>query len=190
MEKIGTHSQVPIAAFYSAIVDHIYRGTYSDFQEYSPKYRFNQGGILYKSGMFSNNETRIAYYLYKSKIIGKLHPFFIQTKQKDIDLMVAMIERSAKIFKERYQGKFYCLLWKERSAEKGIYAKILEGLKDKKVDVIEVEEIIPEYTQNYDKYLLYLDGHPNSFANARISEYLATFLEKENNHNVGISKSN
>ena len=109
---------------------------------------------------------------------------------KDIDLMVAMIERSAKIFKERYQGKFYCLLWKERSAEKGIYAKILEGLKDKKVDVIEVEEIIPEYTQNYDKYLLYLDGHPNSFANARISEYLATFLEKENNHNVGISKSN
>lgn len=98
----------------------------------------------------------------------------------DIELLVAMVEKSAQIFEERYQGEFYCLLWNEMQAEKGIYLKILKKLKEKKIKVIEIEEIMPGYTKNYERYPIYIDKHPNVKSHEIISKYLADFLNRKN----------
>lgn len=109
-----------------------------------------------------------------------LNPIFESPTQKKIDLMLKMIEHSAKIFEERYDGKFYCLLWKAVYEEReGLYEKLLKGLTDKGIEVIEIENIIPEYAHNPFKYMIENDGHPNGLANKMIAEYLFGVLENQ-----------
>ncbi len=178
-EKIGTEDYNPKVAIYSAITDHIFRGAYVGIEKQGPKYRLDETGKLYNKGLFSTLTAKINRYFLKSRVLGRLYSYFDQPTQKDIDLVVNMINQSATIFKKRYHGKLYCLLWEELWADKKLYEKFLTALRAKNLTVIEVKNILPNYYQSTDDYFIYKDGHPTALANQKISEYLATFLQKK-----------
>ncbi len=183
-EKAGLGNYKPSFAFYQGIMDHVYRGTTADREYLGPKYRLNEKKQLERVGsLVSPTSNKINYYFNKSKLISRLLIRWQQSltaTEDDIDLWMTMVEKSANIFEERYGGEFYCLLWNELRADKGLYESILKELKERKIKVIEVEEIIPGYTKDYDHYLIFKDGHPKANAHQAIGKYLADFLNKKN----------
>ena len=183
-EQQGIKGYQPKFAIYQFITDHVFRGTESSQELVGPKYRFDEKGKLkkestYSLDMISRNINKYQYYIKKSILLSNIFFHRTQSHQNDINLLVAMIQKSADIFESRYHGKFYCLFWEEKWSEVGLYEKILKRLKDKHINVIEMEEIIPGYTEHYDPYILYKDEHPNSKAHQKIAEYLTTFLKRD-----------
>ncbi len=173
--------QKPKAAFFTAITDHIFRGTGVFANTFGPKYILNdKKEIVYKGitpSYIERSENFLRFHLGKSYTLNRV--FFGRRKAKDrqIELVVAMIHKASVIFESRYDAPFYCLLWDEFDAEPGLYEKILKRLEQKKVKTLEINKIIPNYTNDPSPYLLYQNGHPNGRVNQLIGEYLYKFLE-------------
>ena len=178
MEKEGLHDYLPKYAIYQGITDHVFRGTFSTNERMGPTYRLDENGALRSEGVVSQNQGRLTRYLGKSKLFARIFYQRQESTQEDLDLFVAMVKKSADIIASRYQAKFFCLLWEEHSAEEGLYDKILSGLKENDIAVIEVKNILPDYEQRKDDYLLYLDRHPNALAHQFISDYLLQFISQ------------
>lgn len=177
LERRGTSISTSKVGFYSMITDHVLRGTSSFFSTPSPTYRFDKQGKLYKTGVFSLLRHKIAHYSGKSNLVVAFNSILEQVTQEKIDLVLSMTERSGEIFEARYDGEFYCLLWKVVYEEReGLYEKLLKGLTDRGIEVIEIDNILPDYAENPLKYVIENDGHPNALANKMIAEYLVDFL--------------
>ena len=177
LEKRGASDHSHYFGIYSLITDHVLRGTYSAYNTNSPRYRFDENGNLNYEGLFSKTAHRFNNYLFKSNLVKALNPLVEKPMQKDVDLMIAMLEQSAKIFEKRYQGEFYCLLWETAyEAHEGIYEKIREGLNQKGLKYIEINDILTDFSTDPLQYIIPNDGHPNALANQKIAAYLAEFL--------------
>lgn len=176
IEQEVLQHQIPKAAIYSAIPDHAFRGTSWSEEFFGPKYKLDDRGILTKKGVVSYNPSL------KFKLLGKSHltrRFLLRKEHsyaKNVDLLLAMIQKSSRLFTARYDAPFYCLLWDEMYLESGLYDRLLTQLKIMGVKVIEVRDILPDYAENPEKYLLYGDNHPNALANRLIAEDLNKLL--------------
>ncbi len=176
LEKKYLKGNQPIAAVYSAITDHTFRGT----RAFGPKYELDSKNKPQFTGMQTPGSFGLLDILSKSYTFRRYFSRRKASDEKEVNLLVAMIEESARLFNERYNAPFYCLLWHELHSEEGLYEKILHKLKARNINVIEVAEILPNYEEQPEQYLLHMDGHPNALANRLIGEYLSKFLsEKE-----------
>lgn len=92
-----------------------------------------------------------------------------------MDLFVGIVKKSEKIFRERYDGKFYVLLWTDESV---VSAEILAKLAAQNISVIGIAAILPDLKTDGKKYRIPIDGHPSSFAYEKIAEYLLTVLSE------------
>ncbi len=162
---------------YTLISDHVLRGTYSGFNFSGPKYLLNQQGEAEYSGMFPIANNRWMRFLGKSHLYGRLYSAYEKPRQKDIDLVLSMIDKSSKTFTAKYNGQFYVTLWRLAQEEnEGIYERLLKGLKTRGIEVLEIEEIIPDYSQRPLEYATGDKVHPNSYSNFLISTHLLKLL--------------
>lgn len=180
LEQTLLKSQIPKAAIYSAIPDHAFRGTLWREEAFGPRYVFDRQGDLIKEGTFQYNPSSGFKLLAKSHLARRFVFRRDHSKPDDINIFIAMVKKSSQLFAERYNAPFYCLLWDELNTEPGLYNTILTLLKKSNINVIEIKDILPNYKETPEKYLLYGDNHPNALANRLISEYLSELILTEN----------
>jgi len=172
LEKKAFSIKKPKAGIYSAITDYVFRGTGRLGESIGPKYVLNAYGKLEKRDNVSSFKIKLLRELSKSYIFKHFFNQRAPSKESEVDLVVAMIGESAKIFTDRYNAPFYCILWDEMFAEEGLYEKLLQKLQNLDIEVFEVKEILSDYDEHPENYAFAYDGHPNSFANQLIAEYL------------------
>lgn len=181
MEKDLLREQIPKAAFYTAITDHVFRGVGRLNHNIGPKYKLDNKARVIPRDKESLNGRELKYkakwLLAKSSLLRRvLFSYTSLSREEDIDLFIAMVEKASVIFSNRYNAPFYCLLWKEQTSQPGLYEILLQRLNEKRITVIEVNHILPGYQENPGKYLFYKDGHPNALANRLIAEHLNKLL--------------
>jgi hypothetical protein len=69
---------------------------------------------------------------------------------------------------------FHVIFWDtEDHCPRDICQSILEGLRDKRIRVHLISNILPEYNKNKTKYTIGLgDKHPNALAHGLIAQYV------------------
>ena len=181
LEESHIEEKQPKAAFYSALTDHTFRGKNALIGDFGPKYELNKNNEPEFQGLLSHRLCSLSELLEKSHLLTRYVLRRRPSTEADIDLLAIMIEKSARLFSDRYDAPFYCLLWEEPYAEEGLYDKLLEKLKARNIKVIEVADMLPGYDKNPWQYFLYKDIHPNALANKLIGEYLSELLDEQEN---------
>lgn len=180
LEKKLLAGRQPQAAFYSAITDHVFRGTGHFAENFGPAYSINDSGQLVNRGVvpFSTafRESRIDYELRKSYVLRRTLLQRRKAKKSQVDLFIAMIERSAIAFEKRYDSPFYVVLWDELDSEQGLYETLLARMKKRNIKVLEIKEILPEYNEKKEKYFIPMETHPSAESNRLIADYLSGLL--------------
>ncbi|MGH7453075.1 MAG: hypothetical protein ACRENG_17125 [bacterium] len=89
-------------------------------------------------------------------------------------MFIGIIKKSKNIFKERYGGEFYVLLW---GLDGPSHEEIMAKLRTNKISFIRIEDILPDYNSAKANYFISHDTHPNKSAHAAIAEYLVNFCQ-------------
>ncbi len=140
-----------------------------------PYYHYNKAGEIIRDGSFSTGRpilTPLYELLWNSnffKLFNMNIPFNIN--ESHIDLVVDVINKSKKIYSEKFgNDNFFVLL----TPNKLNYPIILEKFKNKNIKYIDISNI---YDANADGYNIKGDGHPTKKANQMIVENIFKYLD-------------
>lgn len=182
----------PSYAFYTAIPGHIARsaGLQSwPITDHDPKYELDQNGKIYYVGHFDDEQAvtrplkrRILAHLSNSYILKRVYPPFGFNQKRlqdehDLKRYVKIVARSRDLFEAKYPGaEFHVILWNlfDSVSNEAVFNKLYAELQAEHLRVHVVKDILPGYVQNDPKYQILHDGHPTSYSNQLISEYIAT----------------
>lgn len=174
LEEEAIHGDHPKIVFYQAIQDHLSRikgQAIWDLQ--GPKYELTANKeVVYKGAFNAPEIAKLKTLLAKSFLLRKI--FFRKNKVSDagVNLLAHIVKKSAVIFEQKYDGKFYVILWEEKVEEKESYVKLYNRLINLGLDVIEIKDILPDYYPQSPTYFIERDNHPNAYAYRLISEYI------------------
>jgi hypothetical protein len=194
LEKGRVQSTVkcqPKYAIYQLIEDHVARAAgLASWDTHGPKYILDKNGqVVYKGHFDAQQVSRqvsegiesaipqpIIDAIKKSFIFTAIHYKQRPVNEDDINLMVAIVDKSKKIFEERYPGsEFEVILWNDNETAE----QILQKLQAKKIKVYLINDILPEHKQDPSKYQLSkYDKHPNLLANEMIANYVTKHILK------------
>ena len=163
----------PAAAVYYAAFD-LNRAAGRAFWDVAgPHYEIGSDGEPVFRGPFSaDRRLRAIGLLNRSYLLREI----IRTRlggEDDVRLYVALIERTAHLFRERHGGPFLAVLWGERRYRS--YADAAERLRARGIDVKTIQEIVPDF-ETLRPELELLDGHPSREGHARVAADLADRL--------------
>ncbi|MEK8019270.1 MAG: hypothetical protein VSS75_020555, partial [Candidatus Parabeggiatoa sp.] len=178
IEKAIVSDIPPKFAVYQAIPSHIARCAGRAWWDQSgPQYLLNEQGEAAYQGPFKNFlMSRFMTLMTRSNIVRKALSSSAQaTSSADIDLFVSIVNQSKNLFKARYGGQFYVLLWP--SSNSRLYQAILSKLKTRQLVVIKIEDILSDI----EKYRIRFpyENHPNQLAHEKIAAYLLKFLSEK-----------
>lgn len=184
----------PKHAVYQSLRDHVRRATGSvPYHRKAPRYVLDQDGNLVLTGRFIDFEKKwerdhrihsiINSILRKSEILNKV--IYTRTSDEslidksDITLFIEIVDKARKIFRNRYTGSsFHVLFWDEDRINpklEEINKAVVEGLQDKGISVYLISEILKDYDDNKLKYWIsQYDRHPNKIAHQAIADYVMT----------------
>jgi hypothetical protein len=134
-----------------------------------PMYGIQEDGKLkYQGNLESSRAKRLGFLLEKSILFNQvLEPaFFGHGDQK---LFVELIIQSKNLFEQRYGVDYYVILWK--SLDRLFEPTILE-LRGRGLKVFTPAEIFANYEEDWEKYVIRTDGHPNAVAQKEIAQFL------------------
>jgi hypothetical protein len=132
-----------------------------------------EGKAIYTGPFHHPEVSRLIKFLIRSKLVLRWLSSAPQIAAADIELYVAIVKKAADIFKNRYGGEFYVLLWPQNSWE---YSEICNRLSAQQIKIIKLEEILPDYKTDGKKYRIPIDNHPNPLAYEKIAEGLSKYL--------------
>ena len=179
MDTILTNGKMLRAGIYTAITDHVFRGTGQPADLLGPIYALSSNGQLVFQGVkfrYDKYTEHLRYELSKSHLLKRLLFGRKPAREIEIDLFMAMLRASRDLFIKRYNAPFYCVIWDEVGSEPDLYEKLLTRLNNEQFNVIEIKDILPNYQQNKSRYAHDHDGHPTAMTNKLIAQYLANFL--------------
>lgn len=183
---------------YEATPDHMHRiaGRYYGHR-HDPKYSLISNKLEYQ-GYFDDNSRKFKFTLStlkclrKSQIYIYFHRYFYEKTEKlnyqetknNIELYSAILMKSQKILKERYNTKrFIILFWDKDYWSQNYTQMMLEEFDKSALEYYTASGILPDYKLNYSKYYLkYNDGHPSRLANKISAKFLAKQLKSDDNY--------
>ncbi len=181
MERSAVGDNQPQYAIYQTIIPwHIYRATGRvHWGSSGPRYRLNDSGEAVSSGPFQNwFVSKLIKVTSRSRLIRRLLSKRGEISPSDIELFVSILKKSERIFRNRYGGKFFVLLWPGKNT---LNTKVLSKLREAQINVIVIENILSDYKNNIEKYTIHFpyEKHPNALAYDMMAEYLATLLKTD-----------
>ena len=175
----------PKYAIYQALVAHVDRSAgFSFWDQHGPKYMLHADGSVKYGGHFDDikidrGNSKIRKQLKKSSIYKKYIDRKESISRADIDLFIAIINKSKRLLEVRFPGlKFHMILWDIPEKNRKL---IIRLLKERHVPLHLIEKILPDYSENKSIYAIIppYDKHPNALANKLIADYIITHILKE-----------
>jgi len=176
----------PKHAIYLAIPDHVRRTAgFSDWDWNSPKYerdangRLRNAGPFYKYSIFSPLKYTVLALQRKSYLISGLSTKQSHMQDANLRLYLAVVKQSSDLLKTKYPGlQFHIVLWKtsECGDQKNDfeYDKMRSALKAEGFTIHEIQNILPDYCQNYWSYRIHqCENHPTANAHRLLANYLS-----------------
>ena len=174
---IGNHR--PYYAIYQALALHVDRCAGRTFWDVSgPRYVLDDEGEAVYAGTFHGSYSKTLWGLInRSNILRRLLSSVWNREPSDVDLFVSIVKKSASILENRYNSRFYVLLWKPK--ENPFYPMILSKLLKNGMAVIEIDDILPDFSSAKWKYLIKfpVERHPNELAYEIIAQQLVIRLQ-------------
>ncbi len=168
----------PRYIIYQGIIDHIKRVSHLN-RGGGPHYRLSKTGeTLYTENPQECNPTHeyclwkpVKQNLKKSLLLNSI--WFHQVTHREIKLFLNIVERSKTLLQERYpEAEFHVIFWDKPNSS--ISEGIEGGLREKNFNVHFVQDIIPDYWENWETYHFVDDWHPSAQAHQRIAQYVVT----------------
>ncbi len=184
MERDAIENSSPVFAFYLLIPDHVNRTLGKSFWNFfGPRYIFNSKHEVVQSGRFHDGVQSFGKdFLMHSALGYELLTHFFGNSPSDffqldeLDLFTSIVERSKKIYEDRYHGIFAILYWDDFTKNSD---HLLERLKRKNFKIIDIQSQVFK-GKNLTSYLIPEDGHPNAHAHSILARYLAQeFTQKD-----------
>jgi hypothetical protein len=176
----------PVYVVYQALPDHIPRLLgLRKWDRHGPRYMLDGSAQVRYAGPFDAEKHLLTdalnKQLEKSALYTRLVPIVKSStiSEEDIDLFVAMVERSKQVLERKYPGlDFHVIFWNVGAGGVWHFGNdrsdlVMEKLKTRNIRVHPVSEILPDYEENklryeIDKY----DGHPSPLAHDLIAQYV------------------
>jgi hypothetical protein len=168
-------------ALYQAIPDHVKRSAgIGKIAEIGPRYVLEDGRASY-AGQFQDAAKNDPTASLWGRLFGRSYIFqeyFVDRHwigDYEIDLFMAIVGKSAKLFKAKHPGsRFVVLHWD--SSDRTHTKAMTRSLPELSDDFIRITEIISDVNDNAAEWRLHHDPHPNAKAHRKIAEYLADRL--------------
>ena len=167
---------------YEAVPDHARRAAGDAWWDpVGPGYVLDDTGSAQYSGSFNDIPDKFIeiYYRYlqvvevarRSRVVDWMANLLAGTPasspEANVQLMVGIVVKSARIVEQDYHARFVVLFWDDKSEYSSL---ILKSLEEENISVIKVSDIIP--VRRIDAYKIPGDGHPTSRANLLIAQGL------------------
>ena len=156
----------PSDAFYLIIPTHIARAAgRSQWDPHGPLFRLDRHGHPMRIGNF-DTDSGFSW----RRLIG-LNEL---TATEEEDLTTALIVEGAHELENRYHGiRFHVLSWNSESGSPRKALKAVDQrMTDAGIDVQSMEQVIPRFLNDYQDYVIPLEGHPNPHAYERIADFI------------------
>ena len=173
----------PKFAIYQALPDHVARVAGKiPYGRHNPRYELSNG-TLRLNGHFDDGEKTPSYLalrlrgqLRKSAIYRWFATLEPRTNENDVQLLVAIVGRSRDLLAAQYPGiEFHVILWRNFDKDQNVYGELQRDFARMNIPVHLVDDIIPDYNANFEKYSLSpLDRHPNALADRMLANYVVT----------------
>jgi len=175
--------KTPRYAFYVAIPDHVSRvsGRVS-YDLGTPRYVLDNKGNLQQAGHFTETApgqpwriSALTQRLRRSSIYRRFSTPESDYSDADLPTYLAVVIRSKQLLTTEYPGlQFQILLWPNwDKGEIPLYEKVRAGLASTGIPLYLVEDILPDYKTDPQRYMLSpADRHPNALANRILAAYL------------------
>ncbi len=178
LEREIVGQNTPRYAIYQALPAHVARCTgRTSWDVFGPRYTLDSDGEVHHAGQFYKSlMNKVMLLISRSTVLSRIRLALQREDSNDLKLFFGIIRKAQDIFKERYGGEFLVLLWDQN--DNPAYQEILAGLKRYGMTVIEIEEILQDFKENKQKYLIKIpvEYHPNEVAYDLIADYLLTLL--------------
>jgi hypothetical protein len=175
----------PRYAYYIAIPHHVWRAAGRvGWIHHVPRYVLDPDGTPHRAGYFEGRKPfplQIEARLNKSAMWRRLMVTDSRITDDDIRLYLAVIRRTQELIKIKYPGiEFRVILWPGQSgsvAQQSAYEKIRDGFLRMGIPVDLVEDILPGYNTDREKFQISsTDTHPNALANRLLAQYVVSKL--------------
>jgi len=170
----------PRYIIYLGMVAHVARSAgLVPWEYHGPWYELQSDGHVSYSGRFDEQpknrfitRLRIETTEIYQRIFGKKRAI----RQKDIALYLAIIDAARNITKKAYpESEFHMLFWGDDGDR--TYHYVLKALREMKIAVHPLSEIIPFYANEKDRYRISpYDDHPNALGHDLMARYVADRL--------------
>lgn len=150
-----------------------------------PRYVLDQNGRAVRAGYFSDVRLRgyvprrILYrleksFIYQKYLMARLDPYKAPIGPRDVDLFVAVIDKSREEVAARFPGASFHVFVSDVSRSLPMAGDLAERIAALGIDVHRVSDAIPDYRQPSDpRYgLSPADTHPSPAAYDRMSDYV------------------
>ena len=183
IEKRAIRDRKAEYCFYLGMINHIYRATGKvHWGLAGPKYDFDDKGHLIFCGPFYSRG--IYYFTQFCKRSDILHwmifKYFRRSiNHKDLIRYIAILNTSRLLFKKRYGGQFYVILWCKQDSFGNELKRLLRQYK---IQYVMIENILPDFdwnrSESISKYVLKDGWHPNAKAYNGIASYLVKMIHR------------
>lgn len=181
---------------YENLPDHIKRANnFSAWEKQnisSPRFRLQNNELVWLNKPLTNThdsqsaniKTRLLFQLDKSFLFQSLAPKYKYDDESNA-VYFAILKAIESELKNQFDAPFYFLFWEAHNNSDELESKqssaIMQWLQNAKIPYFLVSEILPNYTQNRQKYGIHsCDLHPNPNANQIIASFLAKKLHFDN----------
>ena len=163
----------PRIAIFQMIPGHVQRvAGWAPVRPDAPRYGW-QGGEVRRLGRLDDRRVLLTVkrLLWKSRIFSELIAPHI-VSQADVDLTVAILQRSAREVARQFPGcEFHVLLW--TLPEDPFSPRVRTALQKSGLKLHLVEDFAPEVQQPEDfRYRIPFDSHPTALAHQRLADYV------------------
>jgi hypothetical protein len=182
----------PQRAYYIAIPHHVWRvAGRVPWIQHEPRYVLDADGTVHQEGFFEVRKPLAERLGFGRRVVGQLDKSSIwrlfsmgesRVSDDDVRLYFAMVRRSKELLSTQYPGiQFRIILWPNQDVpqERAIYEKMRDGFRRMEIPVDLVEDILPGYNSNREKFQISSsDDHPNALANRLLAQYLLNQIAK------------
>ncbi len=168
-------ARIPEFILYQAVNDHARRAAgYVSWDTHGPRYRLEANGSVTLEGPFDQTVPKPS--MLRRSSIGRriLDSRRGRATDADRERLAGIVTRSRKIAEKKWPGvKFLVLVWDTDGSRSRRFARELErwGIQFRLVS-----DVIPNYFEDREMYLIPHDNHPNADAQDRIAGFVATLL--------------
>jgi hypothetical protein len=182
----------PQHAYYIAIPHHVWRvAGRVPWIQHEPRYVLDADGNVHQEGFFEVRKPLAERLGFGRRMVGQLDKSAVwrlfsmsesRVTDDDVRLYFAMVRRSQELLRTQYPGiEFRIILWPNQDVpqERAIYEKMRDQFRQMEIPVDLVEDILPGYNTNREKFQISSsDDHPSALANRLMAQYLLNQIAK------------